>query len=76
MVEVDAELLGRLREASLPASAALTDAELLERAARRHLGLDALRKAQAMSTLAEEEAMRLADAELHAMRRERGGRER
>jgi hypothetical protein len=50
MVEVDAALLARLREASLPASAALTDAELLERAARRHLGLDALRKAQAMST--------------------------
>lgn len=75
MVEVDAVLLARLREASLPASAALTDAELLERAARRHLSLDALRKAQAMSTLTEEEAMRLAHAELHAMRRERGGRE-
>jgi hypothetical protein len=75
-VEVDAALLVRLRDAALPASAALTDAELLEQAARRHLGLDALRRAQAMSTLTEEEAMRLADAELHAMRRERGGPER
>jgi hypothetical protein len=34
-VEVDAALLARLREASMPASASLTDAELLERAARR-----------------------------------------
>lgn len=74
MVEVDAALLARLRGASPPTSAALTDAELLERAARRQLGLDALRKAQAMSTLTEE-AMGLADTELHAMRLERGGRE-
>lgn len=58
----------------MPASASLTDAELLERAARRQLGLEALREAQAMSALTEEEAMQLADDELHAMRRERRGR--
>jgi len=67
-VEVDAALLARLREASMPASASLTDAELLERAARRQLGLEALREAQAMSTLTEEEAMRVAYDEMHAMR--------
>lgn len=54
----------------MPASASLTDTELLERAARRQLGLEALHEAQAMSTLTEEEAMRIADEELHAMRRE------
>jgi hypothetical protein len=67
-VEVGAALMARLREASMPASASLTDAELLERAARWQLGLEALREAQAMSTLTEEEAMRIADDELHAMR--------
>ena len=72
-VDVDAALAKRLREALMPASASLTDTELLERAARRQLGLEALRKAQAMSTLTEEEAMRIADDELHAMRRERRG---
>jgi hypothetical protein len=55
----------------VPAGASLTDTELLERAARRQLGLEALREAQAMSTLTEAEALRIADEELHAMRRER-----
>jgi post-segregation antitoxin (ccd killing protein) len=73
-VEVDADLLARLREASMPASALLTDAELLERAARRQLGLEALHEAQARSTLSEKKAMCVAYDELHAMRR--GGRER
>jgi hypothetical protein len=63
--------MARLREASMPTSASLTDAELLERAARRQLGLEALHVAQAMSTLTEEEAMRVAYDELHAARRER-----
>jgi len=39
---------------------------------RRQLGLEALHEAQATSTLTEEEAMRVAYDELHAMRRERG----
>lgn len=61
----------------MPASASLTDAELLERAARRQLGLDALHETQAMSTLTEQEAMRVAYDELHTMRRERrAGRKR
>lgn len=55
----------------MPASASLTDAELLERAAGRQFGLEALDEAQAMSTLTEEEAMRVAYDELHAVRRER-----
>ncbi|MGB2711499.1 MAG: hypothetical protein WBC33_08265 [Conexibacter sp.] len=63
--------MARLREASMSASASLTDTQLLERAARRQLGLEALHEAQAMSTLTEEEAMRVADDELHTMRRER-----
>jgi len=58
----------------MPASALLTDTELLERAARRQLGLEALREAQGMSTLTEGEATRIAYDELHAMRR--GGPER
>jgi len=70
-VEVDAALMARLREASVQAGTSLTDAELLERAARRQLGLEALHEAQAMSTLTEEEAMRVANDELHAARRER-----
>jgi hypothetical protein len=61
--------LAWLRDASMPASASLTDAELLERAARRQLGLEALHEAQGMSTLSEEQAMRVAYDELHAMRR-------
>ncbi|HEU4721533.1 MAG TPA: hypothetical protein VFS59_09250 [Gemmatimonadaceae bacterium] len=62
--------MARLREASMPAGASLTDAELLERAARRQLGLEALHEAQAMSTLTVEEAMRIAYDELHAARRD------
>jgi hypothetical protein len=72
-VEVDAALMARLREASMPASASLSDGELLERAARRQLGLEALHEAQAMTSLTEEEAMRVAYDELHAERRERHG---
>ncbi|MGB2712498.1 MAG: hypothetical protein WBC33_13420, partial [Conexibacter sp.] len=49
-------LMARLREASMPAGASLTDTELLERAARWQLGLEALREAQTMSALTEEEA--------------------
>ena len=56
----------------MPASASLTDTELLERAARRQLGLEALHEAQAMSTLTEEEAMRIATRRAAApARRER-----
>jgi hypothetical protein len=53
----------------MPAGASLTDTELLERAARRQLGLGALHEAQAMRTLTEKEAMRIAHDELHTMRR-------
>lgn len=48
------------------------DSEVVEEALRSHLGMKALDEAQAMSTLGWEEAMDLANAELHAMRRKRG----
>ncbi len=47
------------------------DSEVIEDALRAHLGIAALDTAQRMSTLTEEEALALADAELHAARRER-----
>lgn len=47
------------------------DSEVIEDALRAYLGMAALDEAQNLSTLAEEEALELADAELHAARRER-----
>jgi len=47
------------------------DSEVIEDALRAHLGIAALDEAQGMSTLTEDEALALADAELHAARRER-----
>jgi hypothetical protein len=48
------------------------DSEVIEESLRRDLGLDALRDIWARVTPAPEaEGMELADAELHAMRRER-----
>jgi hypothetical protein len=47
------------------------DSEVIEDALRAHLGIAALDAAQRMSTLIEDEALALADAELHAARRER-----
>lgn len=50
------------------------DSEVIEDALRAHLGIAALDTAQRLSTLDEEEALTLADAELHAARRERHDR--
>lgn len=47
------------------------DSEVVEEALRVHLGMKALGEAQAMSTLGWEEALELANAELHAARRQR-----
>jgi len=63
-------LLSKTRDAMKPAAEA-ADAEVVERAMRFYLGRRALETSQAMSGLSEEDAMRLADEELHAMRRER-----
>lgn len=52
-------------------SAEAADAEVVERALRFYLGRRALEISQAMSGLSEEDAMRVANEELHAMRRER-----
>ncbi len=48
------------------------DSEVIEEALRAHLGMAALDEAQRFSTLDEDEALELANAELHAARRERG----
>jgi len=46
------------------------DSEVIEDALRAHLGIAALDDAQRLSTLGEEEALELANAEVHAARRE------
>jgi hypothetical protein len=69
-IDVDAGLLAEARDAMKP-SAEAADAEVVERALRFYLGRRALETSQAMSDLSEEDAMRLANEELHAMRRER-----
>jgi hypothetical protein len=69
-IDVDAELLARTRDAMAPAADA-GDGEVAERAMRFYLGLRALEASQAISGLSEEEAMRVANEELHALRRER-----
>lgn len=48
-----------------------TDAEVVERGLRSYLGRRALGASQTMSHVSEDDALRIADEELHAMRRER-----
>jgi Arc/MetJ family transcription regulator len=69
-IDVDASLLAETRDAMKP-SAGAADAEVVERALRAYLGRRALDASQAMSGLSEGEALRVANEELHAMRRER-----
>lgn len=69
-IDVDAGLLAETRDAMKP-SAEAADAEVVERALRFYLGRRALETSQAMGGLSEEDAMRVANEELHAMRRER-----
>jgi hypothetical protein len=69
-IEVDADLLAKARDA-MTSAAPVEDAEVVERALRLYVGRQALETAQSMSELTEEEAMRIAYEELHAMRRER-----
>lgn len=69
-VDVDAVLLEEARSAMKPSTEA-ADAEVVERALRSYLGRRALDASQTMSGLSEEDAMRIANEELHAMRRER-----
>lgn len=45
------------------------DSEVVEAALRRYTGLEAFESARARSDLTEEEAMELANTELHALRR-------
>jgi hypothetical protein len=69
-IDVDAGLLEETRSAMKP-SAEAADADVVERALRSYLGRRALDVSQAMSELSEEDALRIANEELHAMRRER-----
>jgi len=69
-IDVDAGLLAQTREAMRPAADA-ADGEVAERAMRFYLGRRALEASQAISRLSEEDAMRIANEELHAMRRAR-----
>lgn len=69
---LDEELVERARERS-GHSAARDDAQVVEEALAVYIGMRALDDAQAESTLSEDEASRLAYAELDALRRERRG---
>jgi hypothetical protein len=69
-IDVDAELLAETRDA-MKSSADAADREVAERAMRFYLGRRALEASQAIGDLSEEEAMRIANDELHAVRRER-----
>jgi hypothetical protein len=69
-VDVDAGLLEEAGSAMKPPAEA-ADAELAEHAVRSYLARRALDVSQAMSGLSEDDAMRIANEELHAIRRER-----
>jgi hypothetical protein len=69
-VDVDAGLLAETRDA-MKSSGEAVDAEVIERALRAYLGRRALDASQAISELPEEDALRIANEELHAMRCER-----
>lgn len=71
-VKLDEELVERARERS-GRGAASDAAEVVEEALAVYLGMKALDEVQAESPLSEDEAMRIAYEELHAMRRERRG---
>jgi hypothetical protein len=68
-VELDEKLVSRARAEARDASR--PDDEIIEEALSRYLLERLLDKTQQRSDLSEDEAMRLAVEELHAMRRER-----
>ena len=72
-IDVNAALLAETRDAMKPAADA-ADSEVAERAMRFFLGRPALENSQAIGGPSEDEAMRIANQELHAMRRERRSR--
>jgi len=69
-IDVDANLLDQTRQAMHPAADA-PDAEVVERALRLYVGRRAAETSQAMSELTEDQAIELANSELHQMRRSR-----
>jgi len=71
-IDVDSDLLAETRGA-MKSSSDAADREVAERAMRFYVGRRALETSQAIGGLSEEEAMRIANEELHAMRRERRG---
>jgi hypothetical protein len=64
-VDVDADLLSKARAGSRRETA---DAELVDHALRLYVGRQALDESQRLSDLTEDEALRIAYEELHAMR--------
>ncbi len=68
-VYVDDDLLCTVRV--MAARSGRRDSEVFEEALRRYVGLDVLERVWARSDLGEDEAMRIAVEEVHAMRRER-----
>lgn len=68
-LELDEALVERARERS--GKTARDAATVVEEALAVYAGMRALDEAQAESTLSEDDAMRLAYEELHALRRER-----
>lgn len=71
-VYVDDDLLRTVRV--MAARSGRRDSEVFEEALRRYVGLDVLERVWARSDLGEDEAMRIAVEEVHAMRRERDPR--
>jgi hypothetical protein len=71
-VDVDEELIEHTRDA-MHRSGDVADADVIELALRTYVGRQALEVSQSMAELDEDEAMRVAVEETHAMRRERRG---
>lgn len=69
-IDIDAGLLAQARKA-MHLHADAPDAEVVDRALRLYVGRRALETSQAMSTLTEEQAIEIANRELHEMRRGR-----
>jgi predicted transcriptional regulator len=73
-VYLDPSVLRAMRVAA--ARRGKRDSDIVEEALRRFLGLEAIEAIRARSGLDEEEAMRIANEEVHAYRRESGVRPR
>ena len=71
-IYVDRDVLRATRAAAARTGRSVSD--VVETALRDYLGMSLIRRMQEKAALGEDEAMKLAYEELHAMRRERGQR--